>query len=538
MTDKGTRIAALTLALLLSSLLSAPVQAAVEVDPNSREILPLNDLRIVDGEVLLTVEEAVRIALERNLSLMVERHRQEESELSLKQQFGIYDYNATIFAFANEENSPAASNLDGALIQISEFQQLDLGVNRLFSGGGRGRVDFNNSRRDTNSQFATLNPAHTVNLDFNWNQPLLRDFGSKTTNRGIRIARTNLSISRETFETQVTFVIQLVEDAYWTLVDANEQFIVAEESLGLAQQLHEQNRIRVEVGTLAPLELVQSEAGVATREEEIIRARGAIGDAEDRLRQLLNFDDNSNLWTAPIITETPAEMEPIEIDLAADIETALSRRPDLRSKRLSQGDLEEDIGYFRNQRKPRLDLDLTFGFNGLGGDVTDRDFLTGEIRGMSEGGYEDAIDQITDTAFEGWAVAVNAAIPVQNRFGKAAVALAEVGFERGAAELADQELGVRTDVRRLARFVDTARQARESARVSRRLEERNLEAEQKRHENGMSTSYRVLDIQEDLTQARQREVGTITSYRKAVVLYHQATGELIDMSGVMIVDAE
>ena len=116
-------------------------------------------------------------------------------------------------------------------------------------------------------------------------------------------------------------------------------------------------------------------------------------------------------------------------------------------------------------------------------------------------------------------------------------ALAEVNFERGQAELVDQELGVITEVRRIARFVDTARQRRTSAGVSRQLEEKNLDAEQKRFENGLSTSFQVLQIQEDLTEARQREVNAVTNYRKAVVLYYQATGELLETTGVEILDA-
>ncbi len=535
MTNKRMRITATPLALLLLlSLAVAPTTAATLVDPDVREAAPDLELRVEDGKMLLTLEEAIELALERNLSLIVDRYRQDEADLGLRRSFGIYDFNATIDGFANDEASPAASNLDGADVQESQFQRLNLAVDRLVSFGGRGQVDWRNSRSDTNSLFATLNPAYRVDFDFSWSQPLLRDFGKKQTERNIRIARTNQEISRETFEAQVIAVIQLVEDAYWTLVEANASFDVAEESLRLAKQLHEQNRIRVEVGTLAPLELVQSQAGVATREEQVIRARGAIGDAEDRLRQLLNVVGDA-YWSAKIVPETPAEMEPIELDLEAAMATALENRNNLRTKRLSQSDLERDIGYFRNQKLPRLDLNLTYGYNGLGGDVTERDFFTREILFQAPGDYGDALDQITNTAFDGWAVSLVAAFPIENRAAEAQLALAEVNYERGEAELANQELAVRTEVRRLARFVDTARQARESARVSRELEEKNLGAEEKRYENGLSTSFQVLQIQEDLTEARQREVNAVTGYRKAVVLYRQATGELIETSGVEII---
>ena len=535
MKNNRMRIIVPSLVLLLVGLTVMPGMAAIEVSRGVEQLGPATGLRFADGKLMLTLDEALELALARNLSLIVDRYRQEESELALRQSFGIYDFNATINTFANDETSPAASNLDGASVQQSEFKRADFQITRLVPSGGTGQIDWNNSRLDTNSTFATLNPQYRVDFDLTWRQPLLRDFGSKATERNIRIARLNRDVSRETFETQVIAIIQLVEDAYWTLVEANEQFIVAQESLTLAEQLHEQNRIRVEVGTLAPLELVQSEAGVATRQEQIIRARGAIGDAEDRLRQLLNLAGD-DIWSATIVTETEADMTPIELDVSAAIARALENRPDLRSTRLNRDDLTKDIKYFRNQKLPRLDLALTYGVNGQGGDVTQRDFFTGEILFQAPGEYNDALEQARTQDFEGWSVSLVAALPLENTAAKAQMALTEVNLERLGVELAEQELNVRTEVRRLARFVDTARQTRESARVSRQLEEKNLEAEQKRYENGLSTSFKVLQIQEDLTEARQREVNAITAYRKALVLFRQATGELISASGVELID--
>lgn len=251
----------------------------------------------------------------------------------------------------------------------------------------------------------------------------------------------------------------------------------------------------------------------------------------------MNLEDAS-LWDLDMVLETDAERDEVAIDVAQAIESALAERPELRSKRLSQGDLDADIEYFRNQKLPRVDLSLAYGFNGLGGDLTLRDFVTGEILQQTPGGYSDALEQITGADFEGWSASVNVVYPIFNRTGKAAVSLAEAGYERGEVELADLELAVTTEVRRIARFVDTARQALESARVSRRLEEKNLEAEQKRYQNGMSTSFQVLQIQEDLTEARSREVAAVTGYRKALVQYYRAIGRLTEVSGVEIVGPE
>ncbi len=526
-------LGAATLALL------SPVPAWAEMTPVTTQVadeLAASDVRLIDGELHLSLDEVRSLALERNLALVVDRLRHSESELRLWQSQGIYDPAISLNLSAFEETTPSASNLDGADVQFQENLRWDLGLDRLFSTGGTGSIRFNNSRFKTNSQFATLNPSYRTDFDLLFSQPLLRNFGRLATNRQIRIARTNIDISRETFEQQVIATLQLVEDSYWTLVEARAQLEVAEESLALARQLHEQNEIRVDVGTLAPLELVQSEAGIATREEQIIRARALVGDSEDALRQLMNLDSGS-LWDTPLVLETEAEREPVEIDVDQAIEIALAERPSLRSKRLAQDNLELDSRYFRNQALPSVNLDVTYGYNGLGGDLTERDFFTGELLREIPGSYQDALDQISELDFEGWRVALNVAYPIGNRSLKAQRALADVAHERGAAELRDLELGVATEVRRIARLVRTAEQALASARVSRRLEQENLNAEQKRYENGMSTSFRVLEIQEDLTSARSREVSAITGYRKALMQYYRAIGRLIEESGIEIVDS-
>ncbi|TNF70807.1 MAG: TolC family protein [Acidobacteria bacterium] len=404
----------------------------------------------------------------------------------------------------------------------------------MVNTGGTLTGTWQNNRQDTNSLFATLNPSYRIDTDVTFSQPLLRNLGRMATNRNISIARTNFDISQENFEGQVMGVLLSVENAYWDLAEAIAQLEVAEESLELAKQLHEQNKIRVEVGTLAPLELVQSEAGVADREVEIIRAQALVGDRMDIVRQLLNLKGEQE-WTAPIEPISDPFKDALEVDVDAAIATALEERPEVRAKKLSISNQELDTRYFRNQKKPRLDLTATYGLNGVGGDVTDRDFLSGEILGTEEGDYGDAIDQILNADFDGWRVALNFAMPLQNRFAKANVAIADLALERGLVELDDLELAVTTEVRRVIRLLDASAEGIESARVSRRLEEKNYEAEQKRYDNGMSTSFQVLRIQEDLIAARSRFVSAVATYRRALALHYQSIGRLIEESGVQIV---
>lgn len=527
---------AVVLALLLLPAGTVTAQDAspgytVRTEPVDLDRLPSVD--ISDGAVELTLWEALGIALRRNYGLIIERYNLEESTFRLTENLGIYDLGVTADLSGFDETSPAVSNLDGADVQQQEQARLDLGLSQLVPTGGTVEFGFNNRRFETNSQFAAVNPSFTVDTDLSYRQPLLRDFGRLPTERNVMVARNNIGASKETFEVQVAGVIRTVAQNYWNLVEAREQLGVAEESLRLAEELHEQNKIRVEVGTLAPLELIQSEAGVATRTDELIRAQIGVGNAEDDLRQVLNIPEGE-LWEVRIVPRTPPDITRIEVDTAEAVAHALEERPELARKRIQNENLVIDLRLAKNRVRPRLDFAATYGFNGLGGDATLRDFLTGEIISEAPGDYSDALAQVEDGEFDGWSYAVNFSIPIQNREAKARRAVAEIAVERAEAELSQLELQVSTEVRKAARAVVTAEALVDSTRVSRRLEEENLRAEQKRYENGMSTSFQVLQIQEDLAEARSNAVQAEAGYRKALIDFYRATGTLTEAAGVQI----
>ena len=349
------------------------------------------------------------------------------------------------------------------------------------------------------------------------------------------VARTNSAISAQTFELEVTAILVEVETAYWDLVEARDQLTVAQEGLALARELHEQNQVRVDVGTLAPLELVQSEVGIATREEEIIRAESAIGNAEDRLKRFLNVEAEE-LWRLPIIPLTPPETERLPIDLEQAIATALAQRPEIVTQQLIVERSEIDSAFFRNQKKPRLDLTARYGYGGVGGDLLLRDPETGEVIGTVPGGFDDALDQISGGDFPGWSVGLFFGFPLQNRTARAQSAIADLEVDKARAILDDIDQFITTGVRTAVRAVETAAKAMDSAHISRVLAEKNLDAERKRYENGMSTSFQILEIQEDLTAARSREVDAVTEYRRALVEYHRVIGDLLEERGVLLED--
>jgi outer membrane protein TolC len=527
-TARRTAAAALTWLLLL-----APVAGAAEVSTTAGngvdEIKDLSELgvTVTDGEARLRLEDAVSAALRRNLFLIVERYRRSQTIQGIEEALGIYDLNLGADSTYSENTSPTSSTLEAAEVLVTDRLSANVNLSQLTPYGGVASLAFLNSRFASSNAFVQPNPQFGVTFGLQFDQPLLRNFGREVTDQGILIARTNTAISREDFQTQVEGNIQQVSDTYWQLVEAREQLTVAEESLSLAEDLHKMNKIQVEVGTMAPLETVQSEAGVATREEDIIRRQAAVEDSADALRRLVNLD-RLELWDVGIVPVTEPEIEHVAIDVGEAIDVALENRPDVRRQRLVIKNSELEARVAHNQKKPRLDLQANYGLNAVDGDLSDPE--TGVL--VEPGGYSDALQQILDIDFDGWSVGLTFAYPLQNRTARARSVRADLALEQVDVELRDLEQGVVAEVRRTARAVETAAKQIESAKVSSRLARENLNAEQKRYENGLSTSFQVLEIQEDLSQARSREVSAVIAYRRALTDYQRSVGRLLDTYGV------
>lgn len=519
--------------LALSSATLATAEG-YDLVPTADHRLGALELEAADGKLELNLEDAISIALERNLSLAVQRYQYSRSLEGVLQNLGIYDFFLTGSVSKSSNTSPQTSNLveTGGDALTTDSDSYSSGLSRLTPIGGTASFSFSVNRAETNNAQDFINPSFGTSAGLRYTQPLLRDFGRLATERNLIVARTNTKISRELLQVQVEEVMSQVSESYWLLVAAREQLTVAEESLKLAEELHEMNRIQVEVGTIAPLEMVRSEAGVATRQEEIIRRQAAVRDSEDRIRQLLNFD-SGELWDVEIVPTTEPEIPFEPIDVQEAVKTAFEARPDLRRKKLENRNLEVDASYFLNQTRPDLELEARYGYNGVGGDERSTDPDTGEPVVIS-GGLGDAVEQITDGLFEGWSVSLNLTYPLQNRAAKAQRAVADLAVEQGALELRELEQQVLTDVRLAARAVETAAKRIESAKVSSRLERENLKAERKRYENGISTSFEILETQEDLSNARSREVSAIVDYRVALVDFHRAIGRLLDEMQVEI----
>jgi outer membrane protein TolC len=227
------------------------------------------------------------------------------------------------------------------------------------------------------------------------------------------------------------------------------------------------------------------------------------------------------LWDLPIqpTTEPQTEERP-DIDIEDAIQIAFNERPEIHQQQLAIDQSRLNAAFFRNQKKPRLDLTVSYGATG------------------AQPQYSDVFSTIFGFNFVGWSAQLDFAYPIQNRAARARSARADIEVERTNTELADLEESVRTEVRQTARRVETALKAIDAARASVRYSVENLEAERKRYENGMSSAFQITQIQDALTLARSREVNAIISYRTALTDYYRAIGRLLEREGIEVVDPE
>ncbi len=521
------RAAAVAIGLLaLSAAAPGQDKPVISARPGQRPVRELP--AATNGSVSLSLDQAIGLALSNNQDLNVTVNAAESTRFSLFQTQGIYDPLLTAQASRSHTEQPATSALSGAPVLTTDSTDGRAQVSQLAPTGGVFALGFTANKTTNNSSFNIVNPSYSSGLSLSMNQPLLRNFGSKTTNWLIYIARNTRDSSYQTFVRSAQSVVNSVEQAYWDLVYALQNLEVKKESLRIAQDLNRITKIKIDVGSLAPIEITQTEVGIATAEQDIITAEGLIGDAQDRLQRVLNVDPTR--WFASVVPTDEVRGEDVKIGLDEGTKTALTRRPEVMQAAILVDSDRIRYDYYANQVKPGLNLVASYGNPGIGG--TTHDPNTGAI--LSTGDFSDALQQVIDRKFKNWSVGLNFSYPILNRSARGYVGAAKYLWESDKATLTTTEQNVVVEVRAAARAIDTARRSIVAAQKGRELAEKNLDAGKKKFDNGMATSFEVTQIQRDLSVARTTELQALTVYRKALAAYHFATADILDWKGVQI----
>lgn len=513
--------AALAVAGLVALSAAAPAEQGTVVSARVGQRNARPSPAPVDGVIRLSLDDAIGLALANNQDLNVTVNAAEASRYNLIASEGIFDPVIGAFANRSHQEQPATSQLVGADVSVQDTYNFGAQVQQLAPSGGTFTLGTNGGRFSTNSRFYNVNPSFSAGLSLSMNQPLLRNFGPTATKWLISIARYTRDASYQQYLRSVQSTVNSVEQAYWDLAYTLQNLEVKKESLRIAQELRRITKIKIDVGSLAPIDITQTEFGVAQAEQDIIAAEGQIGDALDRLRRQINMDPA--LGNVPIVPTDEVRSEPVAVALPEGTRTALARRPEVVAQAYAVESDRIRLAYWSNQTLPGLNLTGSYGNIGQTGTVLDQNGNVVAVNGLG-----DAYHQVINRDFKNWSIGLNFSYPILNRYARGARGAAQYGLEASKATLTTTQQNVLVEVRAAARAIDTASRQIVAASKGRELAEKNLDAEKKKFDNGMSTTFQVNQIQRDLSAARTSELQALVIYRKAVAAYHYAVADILD----------
>ena len=488
-------------------------------------VAPVAPVVTVQGTPL-SIEDAVRMALENNLGIQIEKLNPQIQVLGIARADAAYA--PTLFSNFNRRSATAPP---------SDFLSAGTGVNIVTNasfvttggvqqnmkwGGGNYQVSLDGSRATSNAARTLFSPQLNSNLVAVYTQPLLRNFKIDSLRQQLLQSRNNATIADIQLQQRITQTSRGVRAAYYQLIGAISGLDVAQQSLDVARTSLKNNQTRVEVGTMAPIDIVTAKAEVASNEEAVIVQQALIESAEDQLRALVMNPTQPGFWSARFTPSEQPNLAPREINLDAAIKNALENRTDLREFRKSMENTDVSMAFARNQRLPAVDLQARYGVTGLGGTQfnyntvsVDDPTLVRTTAGVRS--FADVLRDVFGNDFKTWSFAVNVSYPLGTSIADAAYAQAKIQKQQEQTTLANLELSVTQAVREVGRNVNTNLRRVEATRRARELAEERLDADNKRFSVGLATTFELLQSQRDLARAKQSELRAIIDYNQSLV---------------------
>lgn len=521
--------------------------------------------------VPLSLNEAIRRALINNNTIEVARTDVRFQEAQLRALLGNYD---PIFSITPtfRRNSTTGSTATKDFIVNSDFSQF------IRPGGGNYSVFFNNSRTENRFAQAQLSSGsniaggstsaiYSADLGIQYNQPLFRNFGIDNTRRLIKIQRKVLQQSDADFRRQTIEIISQVQRAYWDLVFAlrDQQNRLA--NLNLSRENLRQVEARIEAGAAAPLARAEVATELANREGDLLLAAQQVSNTENQLKTLLLKDPTAAEWSYSLVPTDSPVFSSDTIILEDAMKDAVENRPELRRLRLQKDINAIDIDYFKNQTKPRIDVNTTFSLGGLsqtGNQIADgltvpqftgndkilldklNTLLPPNMRidnplipvtpppGFLIGGYNQALRNILRSDAPNYSVGLTIQFPLRNQTAEANLAGAKVQQQQIEAQMRSQEQSVVAEVRNAVQAVETARERVLTARRAVQNAEIQLEGERKLYEVGRSTQFLLFQRENTLTNARNAEIRAETDYNKALADLQRATSTTFRVNNIVV----
>ncbi len=516
------RINQRTLAVLVSTLLLA---GAAGAQANEKTLT-------------LSLSDCIVRTLQNNLGVAIDVLGPQVTGASLDRAEEKFYPTLTLGWNNRETNSASYSFLDARETSRSKSYDYSAQVSEALPFGGTLSATLQNSKTDTTQSFQTINPRYGSTLRFTFNQPLLRNFGYGLSRREILIGRNNLNISETQLEQNLVNTLYSVEEAYWNLVYSIENLKVREQSLELAKDLLEKNKRSVEIGTMAPMDVLSAQAEVATREADILLAEAQVRNNEDRIKALINMPAEEERELAAIIPADKPSFEARKINLDEALAIAMQNRPDLRVSRIGLLNQDLNVSYARNQLLPGLNLNASYSSPGVSGDqiVYEGNPIFGIIKDRIPGGLSDAIKDAFNFKYRNWSLGLTLDIPVSNILSRANYIQAKLNMEQAVLGLKEQEQQAFVEIKAAVRAVETNYKRIQAYRLARELAEQKLAAEEEKFKVGQSTNYVVLTYQRDLTNARTTEVNAIITFNVSQAALDRALGVSLKNRNIRLTD--
>jgi outer membrane protein TolC len=494
------------------------------------------------GTMTISLDDCIARALKDNLGVAIEILNPELSAESLSQASAKFIPTLTMSARNSSSQNASYSYLDAEESLVDKTQNFTfLNASQPLVTGGTFTLDFTGYKTTTNRTGQTINPRYQTTLRFNFTQPLLKNFGSKVNRREILVARNNLGVSEEALRKTLMDTVYSVESAYWNLVYSIENLEVRKQSLQLARDLLEKNQRSVEVGTLAPMEVLSAQAEVATREADLIQAEVQIKSNEDQLKQLLRFTEAEDKAVTAILPKDKPSYVVRTVDLDEAIANAVQNRTDLEISRIGLETEKINLSYAKNQVLPEVSLSASYYSPGVDGTrlfFTDNDPIYGTVipELTQYGGIDGAMQQTAKFQYPNWNVGLTFTLPLANVFNRASLAQAKLNLRQAMLEMENQKVQIYVEVKNAVRSVEANYKRILAYTTARQLAEQKLAAEEEKRRVGMSTNYVVLTYQRDLANARISELNAIVSYNVSIASLERSMGTNLAAKNIQFTD--
>ena len=464
--------------------------------------------------VNLTIDEAVNRAIEKNLTLASQRLTPRTFDYSIAATLASYRPTLTSLFSNNAATQLPTTTVEGGTVVTTDTQRWNAGVQQSVPwGGGNYSVTFNNNRVFTDRNNATFNPSFGSVLTAQYTQPLLRNFRTDATRTQLESQKIQQDIAEIDLAATTASTVAQVRNSYWELVFAYQAVEASQRSLDLATKLVTDNKSRVEIGTMAPIDVVQAQAEEASRRQQLVTAQATVRNTELALKRLIVSGTDDELWSATVNPVDRPSPQPEPIDLEGAVRNALQNRTDLIINRKNIDSTNLTIKSLRNSKLPQLNLLTQYQLDGRGGTTIPRN--PGEV--FIRGGYWDALHNISAWDAPTWTMQLNFSYPIGQSADEANLARQRLILQQNQAQIKTTELQIATDVTSAAVQVRNTLEGLQAAQASRELSEQRLKAAQSKFDVGMATNFEVVQAQRDLNDAQNSELRQLLNYRRALV---------------------